>query len=74
MKCPFCNEKIELEKPKTKEQEKKDELSKAVTKLMATNEDEVQFINKLKNAYCKCGAHITLIKEKGEWKIVSASG
>lgn len=67
-KCPRCSREIDLDKPQSFFQKWKNKRAKSFAEKVSGTK-----IPELKNYYCDCGLHITLIKNKGEWKWVTAS-
>jgi len=66
--CPRCNAIIDLNKKPTLWQKFENWNAKRYAERMSGTK-----MPELKNYYCLCGLHITLIKHHGAWKWVTAS-
>ena len=67
LKCCFCGMEIDLNKKFTPRQIKQNEDAKKLVESMGLN------LPNVKNYYCDCGGHITLMKGNGGWLPVSSS-
>lgn len=66
-RCNFCNAIIDLNKEFTSEQIKRNYEAKRMVEKMGLK------LPNIKNYYCDCGGHITLMKINNTWKVVSSS-